>query len=83
MAATQRPVTSAALGEAVGASAWKPIPSWYIYGSGDLNIPPVSMAFMAERAKARKTVVVPGASHVVVVSHAHEVAALIEQAAID
>jgi len=36
---------------------------------------------MAERAHARKTVVVPGASHVVMVSHPHEVAALIEAAA--
>jgi len=83
MAATQRPVTSAALAEPAGAAAWKSLPSWYIYGSQDLNIPPATMAFMAQRAKAKRTVVVPGASHVVMVSHAHEVAALIKQAALD
>jgi pimeloyl-ACP methyl ester carboxylesterase len=36
---------------------------------------------MAERAKSRKTVVVKGASHVVMVSHPTEVAKLIEAAA--
>ena len=81
MAATQRPIKSAALGEAAGAPAWKSIPSWSIYGTADLNIPPAAMAFMAERAQAKKTVVVKGASHVVMVSHPHEVSALIETAA--
>ena len=81
MAATQRPIKSAALAQAAGEPAWKTIPSWAIYGTGDLNIPPASMAFMADRMHARKTVVVQGASHVVMVSHAHEVAAVITQAA--
>lgn len=81
MAATQRPIKSAALGEAAGNPAWKTIPSWAIYGTADLNIPPAAMAFMAERAHAKKTVVVKGASHVVMVSHPREVAALIRQAA--
>ncbi|MET0271616.1 MAG: alpha/beta hydrolase [Phenylobacterium sp.] len=81
MAATQRPVTQAALAEPAGPAAWTTIPSWSIYGSGDLNIPPAALAFMSERAKARKTVVVPGASHVAMVSHPKEVAALIEEAA--
>lgn len=36
---------------------------------------------MVKRAHSRKTVVVKGASHVVMVSHPAEVAALIEQAA--
>jgi pimeloyl-ACP methyl ester carboxylesterase len=81
MAATQRPIMSAALAEAAGAPAWKTIPSWAIYGSGDLNIPPAAMAWMAERAHSKKTVVVSGASHVVMVSHPREVAALIKLAA--
>ena len=81
MAATQRPIKSAALAEVAGTPAWKTIPSWAIYGSGDLNIPPAAMGFMAERAHSRKTRVVDGASHVVMVSHPHEVAALIEEAA--
>jgi hypothetical protein len=36
---------------------------------------------MARRAGARETIEVKGASHVVMISHAHEVAALIERAA--
>ena len=81
MAAGQRPVAEAALSEASTAPAWKHLPSWFVYGDGDRNIPPVAMGFMAERAKSRQTVVVKGASHVVMVSHAPEVARLIERAA--
>ncbi len=81
MAAGQRPVTDAALHEASTSAAWKTIPSWFVYGSADLNIPPAAQAFMARRAHSRKTVVIKGASHVVMVSHPAEVAALIEQAA--
>lgn len=83
MAAGQRPVAEAALSEASTAPAWKHLPSWFVYGDGDRNIPPVAMGFMAERAKSRQTVVVKGASHVVMVSHAPEVARLIERAATD
>ncbi|HET9069793.1 MAG TPA: alpha/beta hydrolase [Amaricoccus sp.] len=83
MAATQRPVTEAALTEPSGVPAWKSIPSWMIYGSDDRNIPAAVMAFMAERMQTRKTVVVDGASHAVMVSHPGEVAALIEEAASD
>ncbi|WP_449466801.1 alpha/beta fold hydrolase [Stenotrophomonas humi] len=82
MAAGQRPITDAALHEASTSAAWKTIPSWFVYGSADLNIPPAAEAFMAERANSRKTLVIQGASHVVMVSHPAEVAALIEQAAL-
>jgi len=81
MAATQRPVTEAALNEAASEPAWKSIPSWFVYGDKDKNIPPQAMAFMAERAHAKKTVVVKGASHVVMVSNPKTVASLIESAA--
>jgi pimeloyl-ACP methyl ester carboxylesterase len=81
MAATQRPIKATALSEAAATPAWKAIPSWSIYGSADLNIPPQAMAFMAERAKSRKTVVVQGGSHALTVSHPREVAALIVSAA--
>jgi pimeloyl-ACP methyl ester carboxylesterase len=81
MAAAQRPITEAALGEQVIAAAWKSKPSWFIYGSLDKNIPRSAHAFMAKRAKARETVEVAGASHVVMISHPHEVAAIIERAA--
>jgi pimeloyl-ACP methyl ester carboxylesterase len=81
MAVGQRPIAEAALTELSTAPAWKTTPSWFIYGDKDKNIPPAALAFMASRAKARQTVVVKGASHVVMVSHASEVAALIERAA--
>jgi pimeloyl-ACP methyl ester carboxylesterase len=81
MAAGQRPITDAALNEANTSAAWKTIPSWFIYGTADLNIPAAAHAFMAKRANSRKTVVIKGASHVVMVSHPAEVASLIEQAA--
>ena len=81
MAVTQRPVTDVALNETSGDPAWKSIPSWFIYGDRDLNIPPAAMAFMAERADAQETVVIPGASHVAMISHPDEVANLIVRAA--
>jgi len=52
-----------------------------IYGTGDRNIPAAVMKFMAERARARRTVSIDGASHALMVSHPAEVATLIEQAA--
>lgn len=81
MAATQRPVTESALAEPSGEPAWRKLPSYSIYGSEDRNIPPAVMRFMAERAHSVKTVVVDGASHALMVSHPHEVAAVIEAAA--
>jgi pimeloyl-ACP methyl ester carboxylesterase len=81
MAATQRPVTDVALNELSDEPAWKTIPSWFIYGDLDLNIPPAAMAFMAERAGAWETVVIPGASHVAMISNPDEVANLIVRAA--
>ncbi|ETF04804.1 alpha/beta fold hydrolase [Pseudomonas moraviensis] len=81
MAAGQRPITVAALNEAASEPAWKTIPSWFVYGDKDKNIPAQAMAFMAERAHAKQTVVVKGGSHVVMVSHPKVVANLIEKAA--
>ncbi|AVR94438.1 alpha/beta hydrolase [Pseudoduganella armeniaca] len=81
MAVGQRPITEAALKEASGAPAWKNLPSYFVYGTADKNIPPAALKFMAERAQSRKTVEVAGASHVVMTSHPAEVAKLIEQAA--
>ena len=81
MAATQRPVTDVALKDASGAPAWKSIPSWFVYGNADKVIPPAAHAFMAQRAGAKETIVVKGASHVVMVSHPTVVASLIEKAA--
>ena len=81
MGAGQRPVTEAALNEPSTNGAWKTISSWFVYGTADRNIPASVSAFMAERAHARQTVTIKGASHVVMVSHPDAVAALIEKAA--
>lgn len=81
MAATQRPITEAALNEATVAPGWKALPSWFIYGSADKNIPAAALAFMANRAVSKKTVVIPGASHVVMTSNPKAVSDLIEIAA--
>ncbi|WP_112996587.1 alpha/beta fold hydrolase [Hyphomicrobiales bacterium] len=78
---TQRPITDIAFGEAASEPAWKTIPSWFVYGDHDTAIPPKALAFMAERAGARETEVVEGASHVVMVSHPKAVAKIIEEAA--
>lgn len=81
MAEAQRPITEAAITEASGEPAWKNIPSWFIYGKADKNIPEAALSFMANRAHSKKTVVIPGASHVVMTSHPAEVTRLIEEAA--
>jgi len=81
MAATQRPVAESSLNEKSGEPAWKTLPSWFVFGDRDNNIPAQSLAFMAERAHSKETVTVKGASHVVMVSHPREVAAVIEHAA--
>ena len=80
-AAEQRPVTDIAFSEPATTPAWKTIPSWFVYGDHDTAIPPQLHAFMAQRANARATVVVKGASHVVMISHPDEVAKVIEDAA--
>jgi pimeloyl-ACP methyl ester carboxylesterase len=75
MAATQRPVTERALtDEASGdGAAWRTVPSWFVFGGSDLNIPPAALRFMAERAASRGTREVAGASHAVAASRPDEV----------
>jgi pimeloyl-ACP methyl ester carboxylesterase len=81
MAASQRPVTELALNEPSGEPAWKQIPSWFIWGDGDRNIPPAALRWMAERASGRERIEVAGASHALAVSRAELVADLILRAA--
>ncbi len=81
MAVGQRPITDTALAEPAAKAAWRTVPSWFVYGQADKNIPPVTLKWMAERAKSKKTVAIDGASHVVMISHPEEVTKLIEEAA--
>jgi pimeloyl-ACP methyl ester carboxylesterase len=83
MAATQRPLRDVAVNGASGPPAWKSIPSWFVFGELDKNIPVASHRFMAERAGAREVVEIEGASHAVGASHPEEVADVILRALTD
>jgi pimeloyl-ACP methyl ester carboxylesterase len=82
MSATQRPVTELALtaGLSTGTPAWQSIPSWFVFSDADLNIPVALHRFMAERAGAKGTHEVPGASHALSVSQPDAVTASILEA---
>lgn len=81
LAAAQRPVTDVALKEAAPAAAWKSLPSWFVYGGADKSIPPAAHAYMAQRAHARETIVVPKASHLLMLSQPGYVVRAVEDAA--
>lgn len=82
MAVTQRPVTQEALAEPSGERPlWREIPSWFLFGDDDRNVPAALQHHMAERASARRAIEVPGASHAVPVSHPEATADLILEAA--
>jgi pimeloyl-ACP methyl ester carboxylesterase len=82
MAVTQRPVTQGALFEPSGpASLWRTVPSWFVFGELDHNIPAGAHRIMAERAGARRSDEIAGASHVVGISHPGETGALVLEAA--
>ena len=69
MAATQRPATQEALVEPSGdRPLWNEVPSWFLIGDEDRVIPPALQHYMAERAGARRTIEITGASHAAAVS---------------
>jgi len=63
----------------VAVPAWKKIPSWYLVGSQDEAIPPVTERAMAKRMGAHTVEI--DSSHTPFISHPHAVARLIEDAA--
>jgi pimeloyl-ACP methyl ester carboxylesterase len=82
MAATQRPATQEALFAPSGERPlWRELPSWFLIGAEDRNIPAELQRFMAERAGARRVLEIPGASHALSVSQPHATAELIREAA--
>jgi pimeloyl-ACP methyl ester carboxylesterase len=82
MAATQRPATQEALTEGSGEQPlWREVPSCFLIGEEDHIIPAQLQRFMAERAGARRTIEIPGASHAITVSRPEETAQLIIEAA--
>jgi pimeloyl-ACP methyl ester carboxylesterase len=82
MAATQRAPTREALVEPSSENPlWKHVPSWFLIGENDRIIPAAAQHYMAERARAHRTVEVPGASHVVLVAHPQATVHMILEAA--
>ncbi|MBC7590647.1 MAG: alpha/beta hydrolase [Salinibacterium sp.] len=81
MSVTQRPVTVAALNDPLsGDPIWQSVPSWFVFGEEDRNIPAGAHHAMADRAGARRVVQFPGASHVVGISHPAEVVKIVREA---
>jgi len=70
MGATQRAISDRALNEPLGSAipGWRTLPSWFVYGAADRNIPAEALGFFAERAGSKGTTVVEEASHAIAVS---------------
>src|SRR5215472_14445419 len=66
--ASQRPAAMSAFTTPSSAAAWQAIPSWYVVGAADKIITPESQLFMAHRAHAH-VLLVPGGSHLTLISH--------------
>ena len=79
MAISQVPIAADAFAAKITVAAWKEKPSYAVIPKQDRMINPDLERFMAKRAKSQ-TIELPG-SHAIFVSHAREVAALIEKAA--
>jgi pimeloyl-ACP methyl ester carboxylesterase len=79
MAATQRPVTQAALLEKSGTPEWKTVPSWFLVARNDQAIPAAAELFMATRAGSH--IVEISSSHAAMISHPSAVTSLILSAA--
>lgn len=81
MARTQRPITEQGLADKLtGDPAWRSLPSWFVFGNADKNIPVEAHRFMAERANPRGQREVAGGSHTTVVAQPGEVAETIIEA---
>ncbi|MDE1994527.1 MAG: alpha/beta hydrolase [Rhizobiaceae bacterium] len=77
--AAQAPTSVKSLGGNISAAAWHSKRSWYIVASNDRAIPPTLEATMAKTIHADTTTI--PASHVAMLSHPKDVAAVIERAA--
>ncbi len=75
-AISQRPLAGVALTEAASTPAWRGRPVWAVLGTADRCIDPGVHRFSYERMGAQITEV-EGASHVVMISHPKEVAAVV------
>jgi len=78
LAATQGRLAGAAFGQLATVAAWKTKPSWYVLTTGDRVVNAELQAFFAKRMGARTTRI--DASHMSLLSHPEQVAAVIEDA---
>lgn len=79
LAVSQRPLSAAAFSEPATAAAWKDLPGWGIVSSADRTINPDVERFGYQRADLR-AVVELDAPHLVMLTHPHQVADVIETA---
>src|SRR5262249_24878191 len=79
LAISQVPVASEAFGAKATVAAWKQKPIYALVSQQDRMINPDLERFMAKRAQS-EVIELPG-SHAIFLSHAQEVAALVEKAA--
>jgi pimeloyl-ACP methyl ester carboxylesterase len=75
---TQGPLAASTFGDKVTEAAWRKVPSWYVVSANDRVISPQMERDLAAQMKAKTTVL--ASSHVSLLSHPQEVAAVIEDA---
>jgi pimeloyl-ACP methyl ester carboxylesterase len=68
-----RSVSAVAVANPLRSLPGESIPSWFVFGAADLNIPVALHRFMADRAGAKSTREVSGASHALSVSQPQSV----------
>ena len=78
LTATQGPANAAAFDATIKSAAWKTKPSWFVIAGNDRAIPPALEK--AEAARMKATAITLPSSHLAMLSHPKEVAALIEEA---
>jgi pimeloyl-ACP methyl ester carboxylesterase len=78
LTATQGPANAAAFDATIKNAAWKTKPSWFVIAGNDRAIPPDLEK--AEAARMKATAITLPSSHLAMLSHPEEVAALIEKA---
>lgn len=79
LAVTQGRLAGKAFGQTVTVAAWQTKPSWYIVTTDDRVVSAELQAALAKRMEARTTLL--HSSHMSLLSHPNEVAAVIEEAA--
>jgi pimeloyl-ACP methyl ester carboxylesterase len=80
LAVSQGPIFAHCLDDKVAVAAWKSKPSWWVYGDKDQIIPPQFQQAEAQALNAKLTVI-PGASHVALITQPNAVANVILDAA--